>query len=104
MAAAHPTEEWDSKKQQTFVEAGLKDPSTQEYKKCIEMGGVGEVTAKKLSDLGFDYAYNLIGQYMVNNMDDEATNHWLENEVGVKQKNLRASIVGTMRKWCDQHL
>lgn len=41
MAAAHPTEEWDSKKQQTFVEAGLKDPSTQECvaSTCISSTG-----------------------------------------------------------------
>jgi len=41
---------------------------------------------------------------MVNNMDDEATDHWLENEVGVTRKDLRTTIIGTMRKWCDYHL
>jgi hypothetical protein len=41
---------------------------------------------------------------MVSSLDDEAMDHWLENEVGVKKKDLRATVVGTMRKWCEAHL
>jgi hypothetical protein len=41
---------------------------------------------------------------MVNNLDEEATDHWLKTEVGVKREDLRKTIVGTMQKWCDRHL
>jgi hypothetical protein len=41
---------------------------------------------------------------MVNSIDDEATSHWLENEIGIRRPNLRELIVGTMRKWCDRHM
>ena len=31
---------------------------------------------------------------MVTSLDDEAMDHWLENEVGVNRKNLRETIIG----------
>lgn len=102
--AAEDATEWDSPKQRDFVLGGLKDPATQEYYPVTSMGGVGKVTGEKLCDLGFSYAYNLIGQYMVNSLDEEATSHWLENEVGVKRKELRTQILNTMNKWCERHL
>lgn len=104
MAAATGEERWDSQKQKDFVEGGLKDPATQEYRPVTDIAGVGKVSGEKLSDLGITYAYNLVGQYMVNNMDDEATSHWLENEIGIKREELRAHIIDTMRKWCERHL
>lgn len=62
------------------------------------------MTGWKLKDRGFDYAHQLIGQYMVNNMDDEATALWLENEIGITRPDLRKILIDTMRKWCDRHL
>jgi len=97
-------EAWDSQKQQRFVESGLKDPVTQEYKLVADMGGIGKVSEMKLGALGFTYAYQLIGHYMVSSLDDEAINHWLEHEVGVNSANVRNTIIGTMRKWCEAHL
>jgi hypothetical protein len=70
----------------------------------IEAMPVGKVTGEKLRDRGFDYAHQLIGQYMVNNMDDEAMAFWLENEIGIKRPDPREILIGTMRKWCDRHL
>eukprot|EP00038_Savillea_parva_P015573 m.220848 g.220848 ORF g.220848 m.220848 type:complete len:131 (-) comp31450_c0_seq1:172-564(-) len=98
------TEVWDSKKQQTFVESGLKDPATQEFKKCYEMGGVGVRTYGKLAYRGITEAYQLIGRYMENKMEDEKMDDWLHDTLKIKDKRHRATITGTMRKWCDQHL
>eukprot|EP00037_Helgoeca_nana_P007728 m.70117 g.70117 ORF g.70117 m.70117 type:complete len:112 (+) comp18474_c1_seq1:319-654(+) len=98
------TEVWDSKKQQTFVESGLKDPATQEYKTCLEMGGVGEKTYGKLAYRGIIYAYQLIGRYMENKMDDKTMDAWLQDTLKIKDKHHRATVTGTMHKWCDQHL
>lgn len=84
--------------------SGMKDPATQEFKPVTDLGGVGKVTGEKLIDLGFTHAYQLVGQYMVNSLDDEATDHWLENEVGIKRRELRECLIGTMRKWCERHL
>ena len=81
----------------------MKDPATQEFKPVTSMP-VGKVTGEQLNDQGFVYAYQLIGQYMMNSMDDEATDHWLENVAGVKRKDIRATLVATMRKWCERHL
>jgi hypothetical protein len=95
---------YDSEKQKIFVEEGLRHLDNQEFKKCTELGGMGKITAEKLAELGIVYAHNLIGQYMVNNMDDEATSHWLKTEIGVARDDLRATIIATMRKWCDRYL
>ena len=82
---------------------GLRDPATEEYRP-IEALPVGKVTGMKLRDRGFDYAYHLIGQYMVNNMDDEATAFWLENEINIKRADIRDRVISTMRRWCERHL
>lgn len=96
-------EHWASEKEKQFVLGGLRDPTTQEYRP-IEALPVGKVTGEKLRDCGFNYAYQLIGQYMVNSMDDEATDFWLENEIRIKRPDLRDTVISAMRRWCDWHL
>jgi predicted flap endonuclease-1-like 5' DNA nuclease len=102
--AAAVTEPWDAEKQKDFVERGLKDPATGEYVSVTKIWGVGKVTGEKLADAGFVYAYQLIGMWMTNSMDAEATDGWLENEIRVKRPELREAIISTMQKWCDRHL
>ena len=100
-----PLEEvWDSEKQKVFVLSSMKDPITQEFKPITDLAGVGKCTGEKLISLGFEYAYQLVGHYMVSSMDDEAIDHWLEEEAGIKRSELRATIINTMRKWCEHHL
>jgi hypothetical protein len=101
--ANNVTEAWDSPKQKEFVEGGLKDPLTQEYKPCTAIAGIGDVSSIKLKEVGFIYAYHLVGQYMVNNMDDKATVYWLEHEILIARKELRDTIVRSLRLWCDRH-
>lgn len=95
---------YDSMAQMEFVEGDLKDPATQEYLRVGRVAGVGRVTEFKLIDRGFSFAYQLIGQFMVNSLDAEATEHWLEHEIGVKRPDLRHTIVRSMTLWCDRHL
>ena len=102
--SASEAEAWDSVRQRDFVERGLRDPATQEFRPVTAIGGVGKHTEARLAELGFPYAYQLIGQYMVNSLDDEATAHWLETEVRVLRKDLRRTIVRSLAMWCDRHL
>ena len=94
-----PDQEWDGLKQERFVTYGtLKDPITKEY---TDIAGVNPRAGVLLEELGFKYAYQLIGHYMVNSLDDAATNHWLEHKVGVRHPGVRQTIVNTLRKWCE---
>lgn len=95
---------YDSMAQMVFVEGDLKDPATQEYLPVGIIAGVGRVTELKLKDCGFSFAYQLIGQFMVNSFDAEATEHWLENEIGVMRPELRHMIIRSMALWCERHL
>ena len=101
--AAGEQEHWDSQKQKDFIDRGITNMVTGE-KVLITALPVGKVTGEKLKDHGFYYVHQLIGQYMVNSMDDEATSHWLENEIGIKRPDLRELLIGMMRKWCDRHV
>jgi len=65
---------------------------------------VGNVIGEKLMKIGFNYAHQLIGQYMVCNMDDKAMDCWLRDEIGIMQSDLRQVVINTMQKWCDRHL
>eukprot|EP00041_Stephanoeca_diplocostata_P003135 m.32099 g.32099 ORF g.32099 m.32099 type:complete len:99 (-) comp14078_c0_seq1:182-478(-) len=91
-----------SGKQRSFVEEGLKDPATQEYKAIDTIGGVGDVSAGKFKAKGYNYAYNLVGQFMLFSLDEELMMDFLEDFQPKKQH--RASIVATLKMWCDQHL
>lgn len=103
--AYDPLDGWDSQMQKDFVERGrLKDPVTGEFLPVTSIGGTGRVTGQKLADLGFPHAYQLVGQYMVCSLDDEAFGYWLKTEVGVQRPDLRHTIVGSLRKWCERHL
>jgi hypothetical protein len=45
-----------------------------------------------------------IGRYMENKMDDKTMDAWLQDTLKIKDKHHRATVTGTMHKWCDQHL
>lgn len=96
-------EAWDSTRQKYFVENGTTDRVTGE-KVLLTAMPIGKVIAEKLNRFGFVYAHQLIGQYMVYNMDDKVMDRWLRDEIGINRSDLRQVIINTMRKWCDRHL
>jgi len=101
--AADELEAWDSPKQKHFVENGMTDRVTGE-KVLVTALPLGKVIGERLARFGFNYAHQLIGQYMVCNMDDKAMDCWLRDEIGIKRSDLRQVVINTMRKWCDRHL
>lgn len=99
---AHP--DWDSVRQQRIVERGLTDRDTGERLPIEAMAAVGSVSGAQFRDAGYDYVYQLVGEYMVNSMDDEATDHWLRNKIGIRRPDLRQTIVRTLQMWCERHI
>eukprot|EP00040_Diaphanoeca_grandis_P020475 m.108908 g.108908 ORF g.108908 m.108908 type:complete len:100 (+) comp27915_c0_seq6:394-693(+) len=96
------TVQMDSNKMRAFVDEGLKDPATQEYKAIGTIGGIGKVASEKFGKAGFTKAYNLVGQFMVLGLDEELMEGFLEDYIG--KSNYRSMAVQTCKRWCDQHL
>ena len=97
-------EYWDMIRQRHFVQYGLKNATTQELKLVSEIEGIDKAAELKLAEAGILHACQLIGQYMVNSMDNEITDYWLEHTIMIKRPDLREVIINTMQKWCDRHL
>lgn len=97
-----PTAGFDSDKQEEFVTAGLKDSRTQEFKCVTSIGGIGKVAGDKFKADGIEFAYNLVGQFMVFCCDEDLMDEYLATYI--TQSNRRASAVKTVRMWCDRQL
>jgi len=90
-------EEWDSVKQQRFVEGALTSHGS-------ILNIVGQHAATKLKALGITQSHQLVGFYMVQNLDDDKFKHWLEHTVGISHRPSREYYTNTVRKWCIIHL
>ncbi|KAL7674806.1 hypothetical protein ACOME3_001081 [Neoechinorhynchus agilis] len=70
-----------SKKHDEFICEPLAD------KDVTSVPGIGEVTGSKLTKLGFEKAYMLLGQFLLLKKDSEAFTEWLMEEFGSTKKN-----------------
>lgn len=83
---------WDSSKQQRFVEGKTADASV--------LNIVGQHAASKLEAHGITKAHQLVGFYMFQDLDDDKFKHWLEHTVGISHKPSLEYYTSTVRKWC----
>ena len=72
--AAHATLS-TTKKGDEFSRSPLKDNG--EWKPVTAIAGIGKEHKKSLCAIGMTKAYHVIGQYLVNNMDEEIFKQWL---------------------------
>eukprot|EP00729_Bicosta_minor_P004168 gene4168-27862_t len=67
--------------------AGMRDDDG-EYKAVEELAGIGAKCGEVLRGKGYTSAYNVLGQYLVFNMDAEMFTDWLEDATdGLAKKN-----------------
>ena len=83
-----------SQKHQAFISEPLGE------KPVTECAGIGKVLGEKLKDNGFEYAYNLVGQYLLFNKDVETLQDWLKEETGANKKQ-SGDCARCIQEWTD---
>ena len=51
-----------------------------------ELPGIGAVLGGRLKELGYEYAYHVLGQFLLLNRNQEQLDVWLKEEVGANAK------------------
>merc|ERR1712000_265365 len=75
-----------SKKHEAFVSEPMG-----KNKKVEDVAGIGETAKERLNEIGMIYAYNLFGQYLVLDRDEEAFTHWLKKTTKLNSNHLEAT-------------
>ena len=72
-------------------------------KKVSELPGIGKVLGERLVVAGFDKAYVVLGQFLVQRKDKEKFLHWIETTVGANSKQ-GGDCYNCLKEWCDAFL
>ncbi|KAJ8045114.1 Barrier-to-autointegration factor [Holothuria leucospilota] len=86
-----------SKKHRDFVGEPMGD------KGVTDLAGIGEVLGTRLKDRGFHCAYNVLGQFLVLNKNEELFMDWLKDTAGANAKQGR-DCYNCLKDWCDSFL
>lgn len=69
-------------------------------KLVTECAGIGKVLGQRLKDLGYEYAYNLVGQFLLFNKDMETLEEWLKEEIKANKKQCH-DCAHCIDQWCQ---
>ena len=90
-----------SVKHEMFVREPMGD------KDVCELAGIGPRCAELFRNLGFDKAYNLLGQFLILNQDEEMFCAWLAQEISdghAMSKKHRTDVYHCLKQWCQNNL
>lgn len=86
-----------SQKHRNFVMEPMGD------KPVTELAGIGETLGSRLIEAGFDYAYVVLGQFLVLKKDEDMFKDWLKDTSGANSKQ-QNDCYQCLKEWCNQFL
>ena len=72
-------------------------------KPVTEWAGIGKSLGKRLSNLGFDKAYVLLGQFLILKQNRDLFEDWLKDFAGANSKQA-SDCYKCLSIWCDEYL
>ncbi|VDN96010.1 unnamed protein product [Rodentolepis nana] len=82
-----------SQKHRNFVSEPIGDKSV------MDLPGVGEVIGTRLKKKGYNMAYNVLGQYLLLNKDEELFIDWMKITSSANQKQAK-DCFDALDYWC----
>ncbi|EDO38037.1 predicted protein [Nematostella vectensis] len=71
-------------------------------KSVDKVPGIGPKHKKELARKGIHYAYQLLGEFLIRNMEKEKFEDYIMG-IGANNKE-KNDCYGAMKGWCDEHL
>ena len=72
-------------------------------KPVTEWAGIGKSLGRRLSNLGFDKAYVLLGQFLILKKNRDLFEDWLKDYAGANSKQA-SDCYKSLSIWCDEYL
>ena len=72
-------------------------------KPVTELAGIGVVLGGRLVEAGFDYAYVVLGQFLVLKKDEDMFKDWIKDTCAANSKQ-QNDCFQCLKEWCDQFL
>jgi hypothetical protein len=66
------------------------------------IAGIGAVYGEKLKSQGMEFAYNLLGQFLILNKDKDAFSDWIEATIGMTSKHIDTCIK-CLQIYCEEN-
>ncbi|XP_022095747.1 barrier-to-autointegration factor-like [Acanthaster planci] len=86
-----------TKKHKQFVSEPMGD------KLVTELGGIGPKYGERLREAGFEKAYNVLGQFLVLNKDEELFVDWLMTTTSATKK-CATDCYNCLKDWSDAYI
>jgi nucleotidyltransferase/DNA polymerase involved in DNA repair len=88
-----------TKKHRKFVNEPLGE------KPVEDIPGIGEAHGKKLREQGFDKAYKVLGQFLLQGKNKEAFVDWLRETAKVTERDaIGLQSYNAIKEWTDGHV
>ncbi|GAB1607461.1 barrier-to-autointegration factor B-like [Argonauta hians] len=86
-----------SQKYRNFVDEPMGE------KDVKQLAGVGDVLGDRLIEKGFNKAYNVLGQFLLLNKDEELFKDWIAETTRANSKQSN-DCYNCLKTWCENYL
>lgn len=93
----HKMDTASTRKHRTFVSEPIG------HKSIDHLPGIGKALSKKLEEKQFHKAFQVLGQFLILNMDKESFCKWLEEQTGANTKYCNMCYEG-LKEWSTEYI